>query len=168
VIPLVAVVLSGVITLAACSSGSGSSPAPSDPPSTTTVVAAAPPSAPLTPPTALTDVLYRLADPSIPGADKVGLVQYATADDAAALDRFGQALNDGGFTPVTFDATELAFSQSNPNNVVATITVSTANQQGPFVFPMEFNPVGNGWQLTRKTADMLLQLGATPSATPPR
>ena len=133
-----------------------------------TVAAPAPTTAPLPPPTALTDVLYRLADPSVPGADKVGLVQYATADDATALDGFGRALKDGGFTPLTFQATDLGWSDADPGNVVATINVSTANPDtGGFTFPMEFNPTRNTWQLTRQTADLLLQLGASQSSTPP-
>jgi hypothetical protein len=31
------------------------------------------------------------------------------------------------------------------------------------VFPMEFSPQQDSWQLTRKTADLLLQLGQQPS-----
>ena len=49
----------------------------------------------------------RLADPNIPGTDKVGLVQYGTPADAAALDRFGKALHDSGYAPLTFEATDL-------------------------------------------------------------
>ena len=43
---------------------------------------------------------------------------------------------------------------------------------GDFTFPMEFNPLRNTWQLTRQTADLLLQLGqatdchAAPLSTP--
>jgi len=33
---------------------------------------------------------------------------------------------------------------------------------------MEFSPQQNSWQLTRKTADLLLQLGPTPTPTPTR
>ena len=128
VIPLVAVAFSGVIGSAACNSGSP--PAPSEPPSATSVVAApaAPVSSPLPPPQALTDVLYRLSDPAVPGADKVGLVEFATVDDAAALDRFGRALADSGALPLTFDATDLKWSESELGNVVATVNVTTANE----------------------------------------
>jgi hypothetical protein len=127
-----------------------------------------PPADPLPPPTALTDVMARLADPNIPGAEKVGLVEQATADDAAALDRFGRALRDGGFLPVTFEATDLAWSQANMGNVLTTVVVKTANRQGggDFSFPMEFRPTQGSWQLTRQTADMLLQLGQDPTARP--
>ena len=87
-------------------------------------------------------MLYRLSDPAVPGADKIGLVESATADDAAALDRFGQALADSGSMPLTFEATDLQWSEAEPGNVVATVTVTTANRQagGDFTFPMEFIP----------------------------
>ena len=43
---------------------------------------------------------------------------------------------------------------------------------GGFSFPMEFTPNGGGWQLSRKTADMLLVFGDSPGSplppTPPR
>jgi hypothetical protein len=169
VIPLVAAVCAGVVGLAACSSNSGS-PAPPAATTTDVPVAAPPPAAPLPPPSALTDVLYRLSDPAVPGAEKVGLIEYATVDDAEGLDKFGRALKDSGFTPLTFDAADMAWSESNPGNAHATVTVNTANQQaGKFTFPMEFTAVRDRWQLTRETADLLLELGEGPtSTTPPR
>ncbi len=108
--------------------------------------------------------MYKLADPDVPGADKVGLVEYATADDAAALDRFGRALRDGGFTPLTIEARDLTWAQSHPGNVAATIVITSANRPSgsDFTYPMEFTPLRNTWQLTRQTTDLLLQLGATP------
>ena len=138
-----------------------------------------PPTAPVPPPpaadplpsaTALTDVIARLADPNIPGAEKVGLVEYATADDAAALDRFGRALRDGGFMPLSFEATDLTWSQAHQGNVVANVIVKTTSRQAgdDFTFPMEFSPIHGSWQLTRQTADMLLQLSQGPTATSPR
>jgi hypothetical protein len=134
----------------------------------TAPVAPPPLADPLPPPAALTDVMARLADPNIPGAEKVGLVENATADDAAALDRFGLALRDGGFLPVTFEATDLTWSQANPGNVLSTVVVKTANPQAgrDFTFPMEFSLTNGSWQLTRQTADMLLQLGQDPTARP--
>jgi hypothetical protein len=133
----------------------------------TAPVAPPPLADPLPPPAALTDVMARLADPNIPGAEKVGLVENATADDAAALDRFGLALRDGGYLPVTFEATDLTWSQANKGNILTTVVVKTANEQGSdFTFPMEFRPTNGSWQLTRQTADMLLQLGQDPPATP--
>ena len=44
---------------------------------------AAPTEAPLPAPEALTAVLARMADASIPGDQKLGLLQFATPDDAA-------------------------------------------------------------------------------------
>jgi hypothetical protein len=170
VIPLVAAVLLGVAGLSGC--GNESHPAAtSTTPAVTTVtsVPAAPPAEPLPPPNALTDVLYRLADPNVPGADKVGLVEEATADDAAALDRFGKALQDNGFLPLTFDARDLGWSASEPGNVITTVNATTAgNQAGDFSFPMEFTRSRGAWQLTRHTANLLLELGAAASATPTR
>jgi hypothetical protein len=133
----------------------------------TAPVAPPPLADPLPPPAALTDVMARLADPNVPGAEKVGLVENATADDAAALDRFGLALRDGGYLPVTFEATDLTWSQANKGNILTTVVVKTANEQGgDFTFPMEFSPTNGSWQLTRQTADMLLQLGQDPPPTP--
>jgi hypothetical protein len=86
--------------------------------------------------------MSRLADPNIPGTDKVGLVQHGTPADAAALDRFGKALQDSGYAPLTFEATDLTWAQDQPGNVIANITVTTANPQagGNLKFPMEFSP----------------------------
>jgi hypothetical protein len=129
---------------------------------------AAPQIAPLPPPDALTDVMVRLADPNVSGADKVGLVENGTPGDAEALDRFGRALRDSGYTPLTFEARDLTWARGDAGNVVATVVVRTANpQSGEFTFPMEFSPAPDGsWQLTRQTADMLLALGQQPTATP--
>lgn len=57
-----------------------SPPSPVVPPA---AAQAAPPpadAAPLPPPEALTDVMYRLADPAVPGKDKLDLVENTTAD----------------------------------------------------------------------------------------
>nr|WP_231965725.1 MULTISPECIES: hypothetical protein [unclassified Mycobacterium] len=133
---------------------------------------AEPPAAPLPPADALTGVLYRLADVNVPGGDKVVLVEQGTADDAAALDKFSRALADNGFSPLTFEATDLAWSPTEPNNVVATVKVTAGtDDERQFTFPMEFTPHGDGWQLTRHTADLLLVMGAggpPPATTPPR
>jgi hypothetical protein len=124
----------------------------------------------LPPPNALTDLMSRLADPNIPGTDKVGLVQHGTPADAAALDRFGKALHDSGYAPLTFEATDLTWAQDQPGNVIANIAITTANPQagGDLKFPMEFSPQQDTWQLTRQTADLLLELGQQPTATPTR
>jgi len=135
-----------------------------------TAAAPSPDAAPLPAPTALTDVMYKLADPNVPGADKVGLVQYATANDAAALDNFAKAMADGGYAGSTFEAWDLAWAQSHEGNVIATIVAKPADPKagGDFTFPMEFNPTHGSWQLTRQTADLLLQLGQEPTATSTR
>jgi hypothetical protein len=120
-------------------------------------------------PTALTDVMGRLADPAIPGADKVGLVQHGTPADAAALDRLAKALRDSGYAPLTFEAGDLVWAQDHPGNVSATITIKPADPDAgkDLRFPMEFSPQGDSWQLTRQTADLLLQVGQQPTTTPP-
>ncbi|MBV8929034.1 MAG: hypothetical protein JO152_07915, partial [Mycobacteriaceae bacterium] len=118
-------------------------------------------SAALPPPEALTEVLYKLADTSVPGDQKVSLVEGATADEGAQLDRFGKALADSGYTPLGFTATEIAWSDTVPGDVSAKVSVHSENPalSGGFTFPMEFRPYFGTWQLSRKTADMLLALG---------
>ncbi|MCT7660103.1 hypothetical protein [Mycobacterium deserti] len=180
---LSAVAIAAALGLGACSdepeqarpAASATTPAPLEKPPTPTAPFGPEPStvppadiAPLPAPEALTDVMVRIADPAVPGGDKLNLVQHATPADAEALDRFGRALADGGYTPLTFEAHELVWSAENRGNVLANIVVKTANPQtGEFAFPMEFSPTDTGsWQLTRETADMLLQLGQ-PAPTPP-
>lgn len=124
--------------------------------------------APLPPPEALTDVLYRLADPAVPGNQKLSLVESATPDNVAALDKFPTALIDGGYAPVTFNATDIAWSDKHPADVVATVNVSSPKRDAAgFSFPMEFKPYQGGWQLSQQTADMLLGLGNSPPGTSP-
>lgn len=121
---------------------------------------------PLPAPEALADVMARLADPNVPGTEKLGLIEDTAPADAAALDRFAAALRDSGFTPVRFTASEMRWSDSRPGDVIATITAAapesaatTAVSAGQFAFPMEFRPDGTGWQLSRDTAEMLLAFG---------
>jgi hypothetical protein len=125
---------------------------------------------PLPPPEVLTDVLYKLADTGVPGTEKASLVEGATADEAAQLDKFGRALQDSGYTPLGFTANDIAWSDSAPGSVAAQVTVRSENPAlaRGFTFPMEFRPYMGKWQLSRKTADMLLTLGssAPPSPTP--
>ena len=128
----------------------------------------APTSAPLPAPEVLTEVLYKLADTSVPGAQKIDLVEGATADEGAQLDRFGKALQDSGYTPLGFTATDIAWSDAVPGNIGAKVTVHSENPAlaGGFTFPMEFRPYFGKWQLSRRTADMLLALGNSPAPTP--
>lgn len=135
-------------------------------------------SVPPPPPEALSDVIARLADPAVPGADKVALVENAGVADAPALDNFATALRDTGMTPVTVRASDIV--PTKPGDVVATIKVTGPDSGsgpggGEFSFPMEFRMSGNNWQLTRQTADMLFAFGnartaepAPPAPTPPR
>ncbi|OMB96727.1 hypothetical protein, partial [Mycobacterium colombiense] len=155
------------VGLAACSSPhpkSDSSTTTSLPPASSSQVAA-PVTAPLPPPEALTDVLARLTDPNVPGASKVNLVEGATPESAATLDKFTNALRDNGYLPMTFNANDIAWSDKNPSNVKTTIAVHTAQANNSnFSFPMEFTPFQGGWQLSRHTAEMLLALGKSPAA----
>jgi hypothetical protein len=110
-------------------------------------------------------VLYRLADISIPGEQKVGLVQYATVDDEAALTNFGEALRASGFTPLTVDASNLRWA-GDPGHVVADVTIGSLNTMAhPFTYPMDFAPIRDTWQLSRRTADQLLPMVPGPPPT---
>lgn len=153
-----ALALAGAL-LAGCGHGD-SQPAASAPPmptvSSTTVTDPGPPP----PPEALTDVMARLTDPAVPGAEKLPLVQNSVPTDAPALDQFSAALRDGGFTPVVVKTTGVRWAGA-PGEVLATVTMSTTNPANPgeFSFPMEFRSSPGGWQLTRDTAEMLLAFG---------
>lgn len=151
-----------------------SSTAPSNAPAPTSVPAA-PPATALPAPEVLTDVLSRLADPAVPGVDKLGLVEGSNQETAAALDRFTTAARDGGYLPMTFVAKDIVWSDKNPSDVLATVVVTTANpERREFTFPMEFTRVQGGWQLSKRTAETLLALqksgtstaSASPSPTP--
>src|SRR5579884_194240 len=121
-----------------------STPVPPAAPATSIPIAA-PPTTPLPAPQALTDILGRLADPNVPGINKVDLVEGATPESAETLDKFVNALRDNGYLPMTFVAKDIAWSDKNPSNVMATITVNTAQaNHASFTFPMEFTPVQAG------------------------
>jgi hypothetical protein len=173
VLAAVAAALLCVPVLAGC--GKESHPAASEtssaatPPSSS--VAAAPaPEAPLPAPEALTDVLYRLTDTSVPGEQKVPLVEGATNDDGATFDKFGKALVDSGYTPLSITAENIAWATSPAGNVTADVTLKSQNPATPnaFTFPMEFKPSGPGWQLSRTTADILLTFNQSPATPTPR
>ncbi|MBV8347880.1 MAG: hypothetical protein JOZ49_10215 [Mycolicibacterium sp.] len=154
--------------LAACG-GKSHPPAPASPSPTTTASVAAPePAAPLPPPEVLTDVLYKLSDTSVPGAQKLNLIEGATGDNAAQIDTFGKALQDNQYTPLDFTAENIAWSGTDPGNVSADVTVHSQNPAlgRGFTFPMEFRPFQGGWQLSRTTTDILLTLGQN-QASPP-
>lgn len=120
------------------------------------------------PPDALTDVLYRLADPGVPGSQKLNLIEGATPDSAGALDKFANALLDGGYAPMTFTARDIAWSDRHPADVVATVDVTTPNPgMSGFTFPMEFKPHQGGWQLSQQTAEMLLAFSNSQETTVP-
>jgi hypothetical protein len=148
------------------SSPSSTVHAPSSP-----LIVAAPPTTPLPAPEALIDVLNRLADPSVPGVNKVNLVEGATPESADTLDKFIAALRDNGYLPMTFAADNIAWSDKHPSNVMATISVKTSQANNrKFTFPMEFTPSPppqGGWQLSRRTAEMLLALGNSPAPNTP-
>ena len=156
-------------------SGCGEEPVPPMPePSPFSAAVSGPPEtpqAPLPAPEVLTAVLQKLADPSIPGAEKVALVQQSTPEDGAALERFAKATVDGGLAPLTFGAADLAWSSTDYGDVIATVTAASSNpapQAPPFTFPMQFTLHEGAWQLTRDTADQLLELGPQPPPEPPR
>ncbi|MDH6246136.1 hypothetical protein [Mycobacterium sp. OTB74] len=116
--------------------------------------------APLPAADVLTGVLARLADPSIPVEQKIGLIQYGTVQDRGPVNSFTKALHDNGFDPMNVTATDLAWSASSPGNIVATVTMSSSvTPQKSFTFPMEFSPLRDTWQLSRQTANMLLAFG---------
>lgn len=133
-------------------------PATPSTPNSPGVVDAPPNQAALPAPEVLEGVISTLADTSIPVEQKVGLVQYATVDDQLALIKFGAALKDTGFVPVTVAAADLKWSNT-PGNVTASITIASPNQAvKPFTYPLEFSPLRDTWQLTKRSADELLPL----------
>ncbi len=117
--------------------------------------------------------MNRISDANVPAAEKINLVESATPGDADSMDEFGRALADNGYTPVTWEARDLRWAQGTPGNVLALVTLNTANPQArDFTFSMEFHVVDNSWQLTRRTFDSLLHLDEdapqvpTPTPTP--
>ncbi|OBA64104.1 hypothetical protein A5647_03355 [Mycobacterium sp. 1100029.7] len=171
-VTLSAAVAAAAVSVAACSHSQPkvlpSSSSPTALPTSTPLIATAPPTAPLPVPEALLDVLNRLVDPNIPAVNKASLIEGATPDTAPTLDKFINALRDNGHLPMTFVANNIAWSDKNPSNVVATVTVNTAKANNrAFTFPMEFAPFQGGWQLSRQTAEMLLALGNSPGSPPP-
>ena len=168
---LTAVSIAATLGLPGCSGDEHRAP-PETPPApisaSLTSTAAAAQIAPLPPPEALAAVLYRLADPAVPGTAKLNLVEGATPDNAAVFDQFADALLNGGFAPMKFDVRDVAWSDRDPADVVANVNVSSLNPGGPrFSFPMEFKPYQGGWQLSARTADVLLAYSPAQAPPPP-
>ncbi len=167
-ITVAATLAAAALVLSGCSSHQPAEPVAEVPLTSTTVPVQVPSSA-LPAPEALTDVLYRLSDPEVPGADKLALIEGAKPADAATIDKFATALKDGGYLPLNLDADSLGWSDRSPGNVTADVTVNTANPAtGTFFFPMEFTPNHGDWQLSQATAKSLLAFGnARTSSTEP-
>jgi hypothetical protein len=128
----------------------------------------APRTAPLPPPEALAAVLYRLADPALPGTQKLNLVEGATPENAGVFDQFAGALVNGGYVPLKVDVRDVGWSDRDPADVVAIVNLSSSNPRGPkFSFPMEFKPYQGGWQLSARTAEVLLAFQTASVAPPP-
>lgn len=154
-----AALAAATVLLSGCSGHQPAEPVAEVPVTSTTVPVQVPSSA-LPAPEALTDVLYRLSDPAVPGADKLALIEGAKPADAATIDKFATALKDGGYLPLSLEAAALGWSDRSPGNVTADVTVNTANPAtGTFFFPMEFTPNHGDWQLSQATARSLLAFG---------
>jgi hypothetical protein len=70
---------------------------------------------------------------------------------------------------MAYEASDLTWAQDQPGNVLANITMKPGGPQAgdkTLKFPMEFSPQQDTWQLTRQTADQLLQMGQQPASTP--
>ncbi len=168
---LSAATIVAALSLSGCSSNergasTESEPAPASASATSTAAAHV---APLPPPDDLAKVLYRLADPGGARAvQKLSLVEGATPENAGVLDQFANALLNGGYAPVKVDVRDIGWSDRDPADVVANINVSSPNRGGPrFSFPMEFKPCQAGWQLSARTADVLLALQSRTPSPPP-
>jgi hypothetical protein len=142
-------------------------PPPADPNASPTTIATSEPvqPAPLPDPQALVAVLEALTDPTVPGAQKLPLIENAGSNDVARLDSLDKALQDTQSLPLTFAVSDVMWSDRHPGDVRAAVNVvAPAPKGGLFGFPMEFTPTPGGWQLTRETADLLLAQGVAPPA----
>jgi hypothetical protein len=139
------------------------------PPAASSSPAAIPQAAPLPSPDALAGVLYRLADPAVPGLHKLNLVEGATPENGAVFDEFANALVNGGYAPVKIDVRDIGWSDRDPADAVANVNVGSSAPHGPrFSFPMEFKPSQDGWQLSARTADVLLAFRNDSAAPAPK
>lgn len=155
----VSAALVAVLALSGCGRHQPAQPPAEIPLTATMTTAGEPPSAPLPAPEALTDVLYRLSDPEVPGAEKVPLIEGAKPADAETIGKFATALKDGGYLPLSIDAAGVTWSDRQPGYVTADVTVNP--DTGGFSFPMEFKPHAGSWQLSQQTAKTLLAFGRT-------
>jgi hypothetical protein len=166
---LSAAAIAAAFALSGCSGDEHDASPETAPPSTYASLSSTAPAqaAPLPPPDALAAVLYRLADPAVPGTQKLSLVEGATPENAGVFDQFANALLNGGYAPVKLDVRDIGWSDRDPIDVVANINVSSPNPGGPrFSFPMEFKPYQGGWQLSARTAEVLLAFRTEPVAPP--
>lgn len=156
-----AIALALLITFGLPGCATHRSPAPTAPPAaSSTAPAAKPPQATLPSAGELTDLLNRLADPVVPGAQKLNLIEAAEPTDAGTLDKFITALKGSGYLPLSFAASDVTWSDQNPADAAAVVDITTANPESRgFSFPMEFTGSGTGWQLSRRTAALLLAFG---------
>ncbi len=155
-----------VLALTACSS-SNDKAAPASPsatqPASSAAAAAAVPDHPLPDPAVLTDVLNRLGDPNLPGAEKVTAVQGATPEQ---LDKFTKAIGDAGFSPLSFTVKDPKWSTETAGDVEAVVTINSPSpKMGGFAVPMSFSPEGQGWKLSKRTSDLLLKTGTSLAGT---
>lgn len=77
---------------------------------------------------ALADLANRLADPAVPGAEKLPLLQNGAAPDVITLDRFSAALRDGGYDPAVFTVTDVR-GADKPGDALAMVTVHHRSRQ---------------------------------------
>jgi hypothetical protein len=168
------VAIAAVLGLSGCSHDEQDASPQTTPPSPPASLspAATPQTAPLPSPDALAGVLYRLADPAVPGLQKLNLVEGATPENGAVFDEFANALVNGGYAPVKFDVRDIGWSDRDPADAVANVNVGSPDPHGPhFSFPMEFKPYQGGWELSARTANVLLAFrndSATPAPKPGR
>lgn len=161
----VLIALAAMSTASGCGTDEQAAPPAQSPVSSVTTPT---PAGALPAPEVLTDLLYRLSDPAVPGADKVPIVEGATPADAEKLDRFAIALRDDGYLPLYLDATGIGWSDRFPGSVTADITVHTANPAtGTFSFPMQFTAHDGGWQLAQDSASTVLAFGGGAPQPPP-
>lgn len=71
--------------------------------------------------------MNRIADSAVPGAEKTALIEDAAPTDAAAMDKFGVALRQAGYDPVSFEARDLRWVQGSTDRVSALVTLKTEN-----------------------------------------